>query len=148
MITIKNRQRAYPIDILVLEKKMVRVLKAVGYPEYDLNIWFTTTQTIKKYNKQFRHKDAATDVISFPYYETKTPGTLPKASKKEPILGDIMLCPAYIAKDLINWPGQMLEERILLLVIHSICHLLGYDHETDADYALMAAEEARLLKVF
>lgn len=147
MITIKNRQWAYQIDSILLEKKVTRVLKAVGYPQYDLNIWFTTNQTIKKYNKQFRHKDAATDVISFPYYETKKPGTLPKESKDEPVLGDIMLSSAYIAKDLINWPGQTLEERIVLLVVHSICHLLGYDHETDEEYAVMKAEEMRLLKL-
>lgn len=147
MITIKNRQRAYPIDSVLLEKKVARVLKAVGYSQYELNIWFTTNQTMKKYNKQFRHKDAATDVISFPYYDVEKPGTLPKESKDEPILGDIMLSPAYIAKDLINWPGETLEERIVILVVHSICHLLGYDHETDEEYAVMKAEEQRLLKL-
>ena len=147
MITIKNTQREYPIDTIALERKITIVLNAVGYPDYDLNIWFSTNSTIKKYNKQFRGKDAVTDVISFPYYETKTPGKLPKASKMEPTLGDIMLSPGYIAKDLINWPGQKLEERIVLLVVHSICHLLGYDHDKDGDYEVMVKEEQRLLKL-
>ena len=85
-------------------------------------------------------------MISFPYYETKTPGTLPKASKKEPIFGDIMLCPAYVDEDLTNWPGQMLEERIVLLCPQYLPSF-GYDHETDADYAVMSREEKRLMDI-
>lgn len=144
MIVIKNTQRQYPIDTAVLKTKIAKVLAAVGYPEYDLTIWFTSNPTIRKYNKQFRGKDKATDVISFPYYETKKPGTLPRESADEPVLGDIMLSPAYITADLINW-NQSLDERILILIVHSICHLLGYDHETDADYAVMTREEKRLM---
>lgn len=144
MIIIKNTQRQYHIDTALLQKQIARVLKAVGYSDYDLTIWFTTNPTIKKYNNQFRGKDKETDVISFPYYETKTPGTLPKASADEPILGDIMLSPAYIQKDLVNW-NQALDERILILIVHSICHLLGYDHEHDADHAVMEQEEKRLM---
>lgn len=144
MIVIKNTQRQYHIDTTLLQKQIARVLKAVGYPDYDLTIWFTTNQTIKKYNNQFRGKDKETDVISFPYYEIQTPGTLPEASSDEPILGDIMLSPAYIQKDLVNW-NQALDERILILIVHSICHLLGYDHENDADFAVMEQEEKRLM---
>jgi probable rRNA maturation factor len=144
MIVIKNTQRQYPIDTATLKKNITTVLKAVGYPDYDLNIWFTTNPTIKKYNAQFRGKDKATDVISFPYYETKKPGTLPAESADEPVLGDIMLSPTYIKDDLINW-NQSLDERILVLTVHSICHLLGYDHEIDADYEIMSREEKRLM---
>ncbi len=144
MIVIKNTQRQYPIDTASLKAAITTVLKAVGYPDYDLTVWFTTDPTIRKYNKQFRGKDKATDVISFPYYETKKPGTLPKTSVEEPILGDIMLSPAYITQDLVNW-NQALDERILILVVHSICHLLGYDHEIDSDFAIMAKEEKRLM---
>jgi rRNA maturation RNase YbeY len=146
MIVIKNTQRQYPVDTAALKTKIVKVLDAIGYPDYDLTIWFTTNATIKKYNKQFRGKDKATDVISFPSYETKKPGTLPKESAQEPILGDIMLCPAYINEDLVNW-NQTLYERILILTVHSICHLLGYDHETDTDYELMSREEKRLMDI-
>jgi probable rRNA maturation factor len=146
MIVIKNTQRQHPLDTAALKTKITKVLAAVGYPDYDLTIWFTTNPTIRKYNKQFRGKDKATDVISFPYYETKTPGKLPKKSADEPVLGDIMVSPAYIKDDLINW-NQSLDERILVLVVHSICHLLGYDHETDADYAVMAREEKRLMEL-
>jgi rRNA maturation RNase YbeY len=144
MIVIKNTQRQHPIDTAALEKQITKVLTAVGYPDYDLTIWFTTNQTIRKYNKQFRGKDKATDVISFPYYETQTPGTLPPTSAQEPIFGDIMLSPAYIHNDLANW-HQTLDERVVLLIVHSICHLLGYDHKTDADYEIMSREEKRLM---
>lgn len=146
MIVIKNTQRQYPIDTAALKKQITKILATVGYPNYDLNIWFTTNATIRKYNKQFRSKDKVTDVISFPYCETKTPGVLPKECAQDLVLGDIMICPAYINEDLVNW-NQTLDERIVLLIVHSICHLLGYDHETDADYKIMSREEKRLMEV-
>ena len=40
----------------------------------------------------------------------------------------------------------MFDERIRVLLVHSICHLLGYDHVTDADYAIMKKEENRILQ--
>ena len=144
MIIIKNTQRTYQINKKELERVIAQVLTTVGYPEYDLTVWLTTNSTIRKYNKQFRGKDKATDVLSFPYYETKKPGMLPKQSIHEPILGDIMLSPDYINKHLSDW-GHTFEERIVILIVHSICHLLGYDHETDNDYATMAQEEKRLI---
>lgn len=148
MILLKNTQRSYAINTTALQHKLARILQEIGYPTYEVTIWFTTNNTIRKYNKQFRGKDAATDVLSFPYYETKKPGILPKKSLEEPILGDIMLSPAYIMQKLAIEPGsETFEERIILLIVHSICHLIGYDHETDADYALMQREEKRLLKL-
>jgi probable rRNA maturation factor len=146
MIVVKNTQRSYPIDKKKLEIDIAQVLGAVGYSGYDVTVWFTTNATIKKYNKQFRGKDKSTDVISFPYYEIKKPGVLPRHSMQEPVLGDIMLSPEYIVHHLSEY-GQTLEERILILVVHSICHLLGYDHEYDNDYAVMSAEEQRLMNI-
>jgi len=146
MIVIKNTQRSYHIDAPKLKKQVAIVLNAIGYPEYDLTLWFTTNATIRRYNRQFRGKDKETDVISFPYYETTTPGLLPKHSSEEPILGDIMLSPAYVVQHEHTWQ-ETFEERILLLIVHSICHLVGYDHETDADDMRMQTEEQRLLRL-
>ena len=145
MIVIRNTQRKHKINAPALQKKLARVLDAVGYPDHTVCIWFTANATIQQYNKQFRGKDKATDVISFPYCETKTPGVLPKECAQDLILGDIMICPAYINEDLVNW-RQSLDERILILIVHSICHLLGYDHETDAEYEIMSREEKRLME--
>jgi rRNA maturation RNase YbeY len=55
-----------------------------------------------------------------------------------------MLSPTYIHNDLANW-HQTLDERILILIVHSVCHLFGYDHETDAEYEIMSREEKRLM---
>jgi probable rRNA maturation factor len=146
MIVVRNTQRKHKIDAPALQKKLAKVLEAIGYPDHVVCIWFTTPATIQEYNKRFRGKDKATDVISFPYCETKTPGVLPKECAQDLVLGDIMLCPAYINDDLTNW-HQTLDERIVILIVHSICHLLGYDHETDVDYEVMSREEKRLMDV-
>jgi probable rRNA maturation factor len=146
MIVIKNTQRRYALDTHAIKQDVEKILALVGYPEYELTIWCTNNTTIRRYNKQFRHKDMPTDVISFPYYIVQNPGILPKnVNFADNILGDIMLSVEYIAKkDYAGYPT--LYERIRMILVHSICHLIGYDHDTDSDYAVMHQEEQRILK--
>ena len=74
MILIKNTQKKIKIDINHIKKDVQTILNLLGYPDFDIGIWFTTNPTIRKYNKEYREKDKATDVLSFPYHETLKPG--------------------------------------------------------------------------
>lgn len=146
MIVIKNTQRRYSLDIAAIKQDMQKMLSLVGYPDYEVTVWFTNNATIRRYNKEFRHKDTSTDVISFPYFKAQKPGDLPKnIISEDKILGDIIMSIEYIVQK--EYSGYVtLYERIRMLLVHSICHLLGYDHKTDADYAIMHQEEQRILK--
>ncbi len=64
--------------------------------------------------------DRATDVLSFPASELAVPGPRP--------LGDIILCPDYLAP---RFPGAQLPRRARQLVLHGLLHLIGFDHEND-----------------
>lgn len=146
MIYIKNTQRAVTLNIPAIKKDVERILEIIGYSDFDISIWFTTNNTIQAYNRDYRGKDKPTDVISFPYHTDAKPGVKIVADTDEDKnLGDILVSPVYIQEDLPNWE-QTLEERMRILLVHSICHLLGYDHITDADYTIMQQEENRILE--
>jgi rRNA maturation RNase YbeY len=146
MITIRNTQRKISIDTEKLRSNAQKILDALNYQDYDLGIWLTGKATIRKYNRDYRHKDKATDILSFPYHPTLKAGERIKPQAPEDKnLGDLILCPEYVHNDLDRW-GESFEERMKVLLVHGICHLLGYDHIEDEDYKVMKRKETALLK--
>lgn len=146
MILIKNSQRSISFDTQQLERDAQIILDAVGYGDYDLGIWLTTNKTIHRYNKEYRHKDKPTDILSFPFYPELKPGQKIKtANEEEKNLGDLIISLEYVQKDAKRFRVSF-QERMQQLLVHGICHLLGYDHEKDEDYALMHKKELALLK--
>lgn len=146
MILLKNTQRSIKINIHALEKDIATVLRALKYSDYSLSVWITTNKTIHAYNKKFRHKDKPTDILSFPFYPNLQPGQRIKAQdEEEKNLGDLILSAEFIKKDSPNFK-QTFEQRLQYLIVHGICHLLGYDHIEDADYRKMRTKELFLLK--
>jgi probable rRNA maturation factor len=81
-------------------------------------------------NRQFRGKDYATDVLSFP-------------SEDRGFLGDIVIASGVAARQA-REAGHTLPTELKVLALHGLLHLLGYDHESDD--GKMARAEARLLK--
>ena len=147
MINIKNRQKKYKINISELKKNAELILEKLGYKGFDLGILITTNATIKKYNKEYRHKDKATDVISFPFhYNLKAGKRIKPKSEEEENLGDIIISPEFIDNDAKN-AGISFKSRLNHILVHGICHLLGYDHYTEKSDKLMKAQEEKLLKL-
>ena len=85
----------------------------------DIELILTTNEEIKKLNKEYRNKDKATDVLSFPL--ENIPG-MP--------LGSIIISIDTAKKGAEEF-GHSIEDEIKLLFIHGLLHLLGYDHEVD-----------------
>ena len=146
MITIKNTQRTVPLSIDTIRADAQKILDALKYADYDLGIWFTSDATIRKFNKQYRNKDKATDVLSFSFHpDLKAGQRIKPQSQEDKNLGDLILAPSYIQKDLPQW-NTTFEKHLQQLLVHGICHLLGYDHIEDADYNSMHKKEMALLK--
>lgn len=146
MITIKNTQKKIGIDKNSIKQKIEFLLDTLKYKDFDLFIWFTSNKNIRFYNNNYRKKDKATDIISFPYHPTLAAGKRIKVKTLEDKnLGDILISPSYVEKEALKY-NQTFEQRINILLVHGICHLLGYDHIVDADYRRMRAKEAWLLK--
>ena len=68
MIHIKNNQRKITIDLNQMQNDLRIILKALKYADFDISVLITTNRTIRRYNSDFRHKDKATDILSFPYH--------------------------------------------------------------------------------
>lgn len=145
MITIKNNQRKINVDIKKIKADTQEILDILDYADYDLGILLTNQKKIHFFNKTYRDKDKPTDILSFPYHpDLKAGERIQPLSPDDKNLGDIILCPEYIKNDLERW-GKTFEERMQILLVHGICHLLGYDHIKDEDYAVMKKLEDFLL---
>ena len=65
MINIQSRQRKISIKNLKIEQKLNFLLNELDYSKYDIGLLITTDKTIRAYNKEYRAKDKATDILSF-----------------------------------------------------------------------------------
>ena len=146
MINLKNTQKKVKINLIKLKSDTQKILDILKYPDFDLGIWLTTDATIHKYNREYRGKDKPTDILSFPNYPDLKAGQHIKAKRQEDKnLGDLIIAPAYAKKDAANW-NQTFEQHLQMLLVHGICHLLGYDHIKDEDYKIMHRKELAILK--
>lgn len=87
-------------------------------------------------NRDYRHKDYATNVLSFPV-------ELPEGVAVD-WLGDLVLCAPVVAQEA-SEQGKTLRAHYAHLVVHGVLHLLGFDHENERDAERMEAEERRIL---
>jgi probable rRNA maturation factor len=104
----------------------------------ELGIVFSDDAHIRSLNADWRGKDKPTNVLSFPAFPLARGGRLP------PMLGDIVLAAETVAREA-ALEDKPAENHITHLVIHGLLHLLGYDHETDADAEEMEAIERAAL---
>lgn len=147
MITIKHTQRKIKFDTEQFKRDIQTVLDALDYSDFDINFWLTTNTIVHRFNREFRDKDKPTDILSFPYYpELKAGKRIIAREEEDKNLGDIIISLEYVLKDASRWE-KTFEERMKILLVHGICHLLGYDHIEDTDYKVMHKKELSLLKL-
>ena len=96
----------------------------------DLSIAIVSDRRMRALNRQFRGKDKATDVLSFP-------------AESRGFMGDIVIA-AGVSKRQAREAGHSAQTELRVLALHGLLHLLGYDH--DGDDGRMARAEARLRK--
>lgn len=146
MIKIINRQRKIVVDCKYLEFVIQTMLTELLYSDFDIAILLTTNASIRKFNREFRDKDKATDILSFPFYPFLKPGKRIKAiSPDEKNLGDIVISLAYVQKKAPEW-NRSFSEHLVALLAHGIAHLLNYDHQTDEEFKVMNKIEKRLIQ--
>ncbi len=87
-------------------------------------------------NLQYRGRDYATNVLSFP-------AELPPGVRL-PLIGDLIVCAPVVAREAAE-QGKAARDHYAHLTVHGVLHLLGYDHERDADAERMEALETRVL---
>jgi len=147
MIALKNRVRAIKVNEKKLIADVQKILDHLKYHDFDLGILLTTNKTIHRYNKNFRHKDKPTDILSFMYHTHLKAGERIKVkTEDDKNVGDLIISLEYVQKDAKRYE-QTFEHRLQVLLVHGICHLLGHDHEKDEEHVVMDAQEQKLLKL-
>lgn len=115
----------------------------------ELSVTFVDNEEIHALNRSFRDKDRPTDVLSFPLFEADEPFEVDPAIGAV-ALGDIVIS-AERAQEQAEEYGHSFERECAFLVVHSVLHLLGYDHETseedEKDMFFRQEEIMKLLKL-
>ncbi|MEM1236359.1 MAG: rRNA maturation RNase YbeY [Pseudomonadota bacterium] len=117
---------------------------------FEVSILACDDARIAVLNAEFRGKPTATNVLSWPAEERapETPGTMPDlpdpGDPMEAELGDLALAYETCAREAAE-AEKPLEAHLTHLVVHGTLHLLGFDHETDADATLMEGLEVEIL---
>ena len=115
------------------------------HPATELSILFVDEEAMERLHVQWLDLPGPTDVMSFPMDEL-IPGT-PEHPAPEGLLGDVVLCPAVAARQA-GEAGHSTVEAMLLLTVHSILHLLGYDHMEADERKVMFDLQRTLLLTF
>ncbi len=87
---------------------------------------------MRELNALYRSKDAPTDVLSFRYSA--------RFDDPDATIGDIVISPAFVSAQAREY-GVTETAEAYTLILHGCLHILGYDHETDEEYAAMSAHE-------
>lgn len=111
--------------------------------DYRITVALTDDAHQQELNRQFRGIAHPTNVLSFPQYSKKQIKTLP-IQKESHFLGDISLSYQYVVAEAAR-EGKKLPHHIIHLVIHGILHILGYDHQTARQAAVMEQLERDVL---
>lgn len=104
----------------------------------DLSIAIVSDRRMRALNRQFRGKDAVTDVLSFP-----SDPSIPRRAGDRGFLGDVVIASGVAAQQA-RAAGHTVQTELRVLALHGLLHLLGYDHESDE--GKMARVEMRLRK--
>jgi probable rRNA maturation factor len=102
----------------------------------QVNLLVVGTRAGRRFNRQFRGKDYATNVLGFPYD--------PLPGEKTALLGELIMCAPVVAREAAE-QGKRLRDHYAHLAIHGVLHLLGYDHDTAAAARTMEGLERRVL---
>jgi len=111
-----------------------------NHADAELTIRFVNESESAALNKQYRNKNGATNILSFPF---EVPAELDGEVELN-LLGDLIICSDVVKKEAEQQNKSEMAHWAHMLV-HGTLHLLGYDHLTDADADVMETKEIKIL---
>jgi probable rRNA maturation factor len=154
-----DEQSAVPVDLERWSSLARAVLESRGIKgNAEVSVLFVDEVAIAALNERFLDKSGPTDVLAFPVEDDPLPpgrfpdmgGTGPGSDvDDEPplLLGDVVVCPSVAERNAKDRSIRY-DDEIALLVVHGLLHLLGMDHQVDAEAEAMEALERQLLTAF
>ena len=111
----------------------------------EVAVKLTDDSEIRRLNREFRGKDAATNVLAFPLLAPDALQYLALTDDGQILLGDIVLAAETVAREA-GQQGKSVRDHATHLVVHGLLHLLGHDHQDDGDAERMEALEKLALQ--
>ncbi len=150
-ISFLNEQDKFDITDKLKELITLAAKTALDYMGFDrdaeISVMFTDNEGIRVLNAQHRGIDRATDVLSFPMLEYDDDGEMfddPGDIEDELCLGDIVISLERAAEQAEEY-GHSFEREVGFLTVHSMLHLLGYDHMTEEEEKEMFGFQKEIL---
>lgn len=133
-----------------LKRAVKRTLEEENFP-YPAQVFISVVdaQEIRRLNGEYRGKDAPTDVLSFPVIEDIS--AISDADRDfsqggEVLLGDVILC-ASVIRDQAGEFSHSFEQECVYMTVHSVLHLLGYDHMEEEERKLQFARQDEIFAI-
>jgi probable rRNA maturation factor len=139
VIVRSARWRKRPTAKTIVKKAVLAAARAVSTRPTELAIVLSDDSAIRTLNRDWRGKNAPTNVLSFP---AAAPG---KGQSASPYVGDIVIAYQTTAREAVA-EGKPFNHHLTHLAIHGFLHLLGYDHENDRNAEKMERLERKILK--
>ena len=121
-----------------VEALATAALVCMDRADHELSVLLTNDAYIRELNRDYRDKDAATDVLSFAQMEGDV------FVSAVPILGDLVISLETAARQAVDC-GHSLAAEVRILLVHGLLHLMGHDHLEDEERKKMARAEDDLL---
>ncbi len=113
----------------------------------EVSVTFTDNEGIRELNKKFREMDKPTDVLSFPLFDYEGDCEEPPIDEMISNLGDIVIS-LERAKEQADEFGHGFKREVAFLTVHSMLHLLGYDHErSDDEDREMRSKQTEIMRI-
>lgn len=145
-VTITDRQKKVRIPSglrMLIRRACIAVLREEKFQgDAEVSVTFVDNDQIRRLNAKFRDKDSATDVLSFPMGENGEYDLNPSTGAK--LLGDVVLSMEKAAEQAQEYEHSF-EREVCYLTVHSMLHLLGYDHMNSEEKAVMRMKEETVM---
>ena len=148
-VVITNIQKKIKIPTglrLLVRRACNATLELENFTDFaEISVTFTDDENIQIVNAQFRNIDRATDVLSFPMGENGVYDINPESGAK--LLGDVLISLEH-AEAQARLYGHSFEREVAYLTVHSVLHLLGYDHVNGGlEKEIMREKEESVMEV-
>lgn len=137
---IRGSRTGTTVDLARLRRRAAAILKTTGQAGAELSISLVDDPSIRELNGRYRGKPRPTDVLSFSLVEGEF------ADRRGKLLGDVVISVDTAARQA-RERRRGLDDTVAKLLVHGVLHLLGHDHEEDAEARRMLAEERRVWRV-
>lgn len=120
-----------PVDVALVERAVIATLQYQAVPGMvEVSVYVTTASEVHELNREYRHIDKPTDVLSFADDGAESAFVLPPDMPR--YLGDIAISWQHVLQQAHDY-GHSQARELAFLTVHGVLHLLGFDHERSAE---------------